>query len=322
MFNGATLNYFDAHIPILARHHPTVVRAMVDHGEDSREYSEAKIKMATFLSGNGSSAGFFGSITLTLLAVVILSVLGTSALSLGYCLVLGVVFVLTFMVAYGFLSYQRTSPPLPEGASYFTFGFVQVGRTIRQMRRLKTMFFYLSSWFILGDALSSTSVVTILTAREQLKVPQANLIVTVLIQSFFAAISMSFWIWMQNNRGITPMQVVIFNSCLFGLLPVYCLLGLIKSNPVGLKQSWEIYLIATYYGLFVGSIYGSNRVVFSQFIPLGHENELYALFEMVKKKKGQSIVDRVRCGLFFATSYFFYASHHCRHTNTSKFSIL
>ncbi|KAK3841585.1 MAG: autophagy-related protein 22-like protein [Linnemannia gamsii] len=280
MFNGATLNYFDAHIPILARHHPTVVRAMVDHGEDSPEYTAAKVRMATFLSGNGSSAGFIGGITLTFLAVAILSIFGTSSMVLSYCMILSGVFVLTFMGAYGFLSYQRTSPPLPAGASYMTYGYVRIGRTIRQMRRLKTMFFYLCSWFILGDGLSSTSIMTILTAQEQLKVSSNSLIIAVLIQYFFAAASMSFWVWLQNNHGVKPMQVVIFNSCLFGLLPIYCLTGLISSNPVGLKQTWELYMMAILYGLFAGSIYGSNRVVFSQFIPLGHENELYALFEM------------------------------------------
>ncbi|KAF9096199.1 hypothetical protein BGX29_008678 [Mortierella sp. GBA35] len=179
MFSGATVNYFDAHIPILARHHPTVVRAMV--------------KMANFLSGNGSSAGFLGGITLTVLAVLILSVFGTSSLALSYCLILSAVFVLTCMAAYGPLSHQRTSPPLPVGASYLTFGYVRIGRTVRQMHRLRTMFLYLCSWSILGDGLRSASIMTVLIAQEELRDSSSSLIVAVLIQYFFAAISMSFW---------------------------------------------------------------------------------------------------------------------------------
>ncbi|KAG0198531.1 Autophagy protein 22, partial [Mortierella sp. NVP41] len=166
------------------------------------------------------------------------------------------------------------------GASYLTFGYVRIGRTVRQMHRLRTMFLYLCSWFILGDGLTSASIMTVLIAQEELRDSSSSLIVAVLIQYFFAAISISFWVWVQDHRGIKPMQVVIFNTCLFGLLPLYCLLGLVPASPVGLKQGRELYMVASLYGLFAGSIYGSNRVVFAQFIPLGHENELYALFEM------------------------------------------
>ncbi|KAF9905968.1 Autophagy protein 22 [Linnemannia zychae] len=280
VFNGVTLNFFDAHIPILARHHPKVVRAMVDHGENSREHVEAKLKIATFLSGGASASGFAGGIVMTILGAVMLMIMGAETLIVGYCLVMSAIFVLIFMVIYGILSHQRTSDPLPSGASYLTFGYVRIYKTVRQMRRLKTMFFYLSAWFILGDGLTSMSNMAVLVAQDQLQVSNDALIIAVLIQYVFAAVSMSFWIWLQNSRGVKPMTVVIVNTCLFGLLPIYCLTGLIANNPVGLKNKWEMYMLASLFGLFVGAIYSSNRVVFSQFIPLGHENELYALFEM------------------------------------------
>ncbi|KAG0072695.1 Autophagy protein 22 [Linnemannia elongata] len=280
IFNGATLNFFDAHIPILARHHPKVVRAMVDFGVNSREHIEAKVKMATFLSGGASAAGFAGGIVMTVLGAAMLMIMGAETLIVGYCLVMSAIFVLIFMVIYGFLAHQRTSDPLPAGASYMTFGYIRIGKTVRQMRRLKTMFYYLCAWFILGDGLTSTSNMAVLVAQDQLQVSNDALIIAVLIQYVFAACSMSFWIWLQNSRGVKPMTVIITNTCLFGLIPIYCLTGLIGSNPVGLKNTWEMYMLASLFGLFVGAIYSSNRVVFSQFIPLGHENELYALFEM------------------------------------------
>ncbi|KAF9334498.1 Autophagy protein 22 [Podila minutissima] len=280
IFNGVTLNFYDAHIPILARHHPTVVRAMVDHGHESREHVEAKVRMATFLSGGASAAGFVGGITMTILAALILAMIDSSALTLGYCLIMSAVFVVIFMIAYAFLSHQRTSPPIPEGAFMLTFGYVRIGRTLRQVRQLKTMFYYLCVWFILGDGLSSITNIAILIAQDQLKVGNSALILAALLQYFFAGVSMYFWIWLQNNRGVQPKTVVIINACLFGMIPVYCLLGLIDSFPVGLKNQWELYMVASLFGFFIGAIYSSNRVVFSQFIPFGHENELYALFEM------------------------------------------
>ncbi|KAG0367288.1 autophagy-related protein 22-like protein [Gamsiella multidivaricata] len=280
IFNGVTLNFFDAHIPILARFHPTVIKAMVDHGADSQEHVKAKVQVATFLSGGASAAGYAGGFLLTLLATLVIIMTDASPLVLGYCLIMSSVFVLIFMIAYAFLSHQRTSPPLPEGANVFTFGYVRIGKTMRQVRRLKTMFFYLCAWFILGDGLTSATSMAILIAQDQLRVSNDALIIAALIQYIFAGCSMWFWIWLQNSKGVKPMKVIIINSCLFGLIPIYCLLGLIKSNPVGLKHTWELYLCASLFGLFIGAINSSNRVVFSQFIPLGHENELYAVFEM------------------------------------------
>ncbi|KAG0057848.1 Autophagy protein 22 [Gryganskiella cystojenkinii] len=280
IFNGATLNFYDAHIPLLARHHPTVVRALVDYGEDSQEYILAKVKTATFLSGGASAAGFVGGITLTVLAAIVLIMTDATALILGYCLVMSSVFVLIFMITYWVLSYQRTSPALPPGANMFTFGYKRIGRTVSQVRKLKTMFYYLCAWFILGDGLTSATNMAVLIAQDQLQASNTSLIIAALIQFITAATGMWFWIWLQNSKGVKPMRVIIINSCLFGLIPVYCLLGLIKGNPVGLKKLWELYMLAAFFGFFIGAINSSNRVVFSQFIPVGHENELYALFEM------------------------------------------
>ncbi|KAG0336623.1 Autophagy protein 22 [Podila humilis] len=280
IFNGVTLNFYDAHIPLLARHHPKVVRAMVEHGAESKAHVEAKVRVSTFLSGGASAAGFVGGITMTILAAIILMLVDASALSLGYCLIMSAVFVTIFMIVYAFLSHQRTSPPIPEGSLKLTYGYVRVGRTLREVRQLKTMFYYLCVWFILGDGLSCITNIAVLIAQDQLKVGNTALILAALIQYFCAGISMWFWVWLQNNRGVKPKSVVIINSCLFGLIPVYCLLGLIDSFPVGLKHGWELYMLASFFGLFIGAIYSSNRVVFAQFIPFGHENELYALFEM------------------------------------------
>ncbi|KAF9570977.1 Autophagy protein 22 [Mortierella alpina] len=234
---------------------------MVKFGEDSIECNQARVRMATFLSGGASAAGFAGGVVLTVMAAIVLMSTDASSLMIGYCLIMSAVFLLVFLTAYGLLSYQRTSPALPEGANRLTFGYVRIYKTIRQVRRLKTMFYYLSAWFILGDGLTSASNIAILLAQSQLKATNDALIGAAVLQYVCAGVSMWFWIWLQNNKGVRPLQVIIANSCLFGMIPVYCLLGLIESNPVGLKQTWEMYMLASLFGLFVGAIYSSNRVV-------------------------------------------------------------
>ncbi|KAF9426793.1 Autophagy protein 22 [Entomortierella beljakovae] len=247
---------------------------------DSKEYILEKVKVSTFLSGGASAAGFAGGILLTVLATLLLTFTEATTITLGYCFIMSGIFVLIFMTAYGFLSYQRTSPPLPEGSNRLTYGYVRIAKTLRQVRTLKSMSLYLCAWFILGDGLTSATSMAILIAQESLNTTNDTLIIAALIQYITAGSSMWFWIWLQNKKNVQPKSVIVINSMLFSLIPIYNLLGGIKNNPLGLKHVWELFVMAAFFGFFIGAINSANRVVFSMFIPLGHENELFALFEM------------------------------------------
>ncbi|KAG0328813.1 Autophagy protein 22 [Podila horticola] len=280
VFGGAVLNFYDANISILSRHHPDAVRALTKYGPVSKEYNEAKTKIQTFLSGGASAAGYGGGLIITIIVAVILMFTEGTALIVAYCVILVCVYIFFFNGIYLKLSYQRTFPPLPEGASWLTFGYVRIARTARKAAQLKTMFFFLICWFILGDGLAAASSMAILIAQDSLQLSSTGLIAAALVQLVTAGLGMVFWIWIQNSKGVAPLKIVIINTCCFGMLPAYCLLGLIPSSPIGLKQEWELYMLAAFFGFFSGAIYSSNRVVFAQFIPYGHENEMFALYEM------------------------------------------
>ncbi|KAG0243076.1 Autophagy protein 22 [Actinomortierella wolfii] len=314
MANACCMVYYEAHIPILARHHPKTVRALVEHGENSHEYLLAKTEMAIFFAGHASQAGYAGGFVLTLLAAMILLTVSASVLTLGYCMVLATAFVLVFAFAYWRLSYQREFPPFPQDAIVPLFGYQRIIKTIRKARSLKTMFFFLICWFFLGDGLAAASNIAILIAQSQLNATNDTLIIAALIQYLTAGLGITFWIYLQNKCGVRPKTVVIANALLFGLIPLYCLLGLIDKSPIGLKSIPELYVLAIFFGFFVGAIYSSNRVVFSQLIPLGHENELYALFEMASTSSSwiaplicAAIIERAtvrHTWIFLATQFF------------------
>ncbi|KAG0258596.1 Autophagy protein 22 [Mortierella polycephala] len=280
VFYGATLNFYDAMIPVITRHHPDVVRASIDFGETSQEYLDVRTKLQTFLSGGASGAGYAGSLVLTIIVALVLMFTDATLLIVGYCIIIVGVFNFFFMCIFAKYSVQRTFPPLPPGSHIATYGFKRIAKTIRKARRLKTLFYFLCTWFILGDGLAASSSMAILIAQDQLKIGNSSLIIAALIQLITAGLGMIFWIWMQNTRGMAPIKVVILNAVLFGLIPSYCLLSLIEGSPIGLLHEWELYMLAAFFGLFSGAIYSSNRVVYAQFIPLGHENELFALYEM------------------------------------------
>ncbi|KAF9130138.1 Autophagy protein 22 [Mortierella sp. 14UC] len=278
--NGPTQNFYDAHIPILTRYHPDVVRVQLQEGEASEAYIDAKTRVQTFLSGGSSAAGYAGGMVLTIISAAILLLVDESLLTVGYCVIVAGVFIFIFVAFYAKYAVQRTFPPLPPGAKWTTYGYVRIVKTISKARRLPTLFYFLCTWFILGDGLAASSSMAILIAQDQLKLESSSMIIAALIQMVTAGLGMIFWIRLQNNHGVSPLKIVIFNTIAFGCLPVYCLLGFIADCPIGLKQDWELYMLAAFFGIFSGAIYSSNRVIFAQFIPFGHENELFALYEM------------------------------------------
>ncbi|KAG9066842.1 Autophagy protein 22 [Linnemannia hyalina] len=278
--NGLTQNFYDAHIPILTRYHPDVVRIQLQEGEASEAYIDAKTKVQTFLSGGSSAAGYAGGLLLTIICAIMLLMINEDLVTVGYCIIVAGAYIFIFVCIYAKYAVQRTFPPLPAGSHWATYGYVRIGKTISKVRRLKTLFYFLCTWFILGDGLAASSSMAILIAQDQLKLESSSMIIAALIQMIAAGLGMIFWIRLQNRHGVSPLKVVIFNTVAFGLIPCYCLLGLIEGCPIGLKQEWELYMLAAFFGIFSGAIYSSNRVVFAQFIPFGHENELFALYEM------------------------------------------
>ncbi|KAF9912259.1 Autophagy protein 22 [Linnemannia zychae] len=278
--NGPTQNFYDAHIPILTRYHPDVVRVQLQEGEASQAYIDAKTKVQTFLSGGSSAAGYAGGLVLTIISAAILLLVNESLLTVGYCVIVAGVYIFIFVALYAKYAVQRTFPPLPPGAKWLTYGYVRIGKTISKARRLPTLFYFLCTWFILGDGLAASSSMAILIAQDQLKLDSSSMIIAAIIQMVAAGLAMIFWIRLQNRHGYSPLKIVIFNTVAFGCLPIYCILGFIENCPIGLKHEWELYMLAAFFGIFSGAIYSSNRVVFAQFIPFGHENELFALYEM------------------------------------------
>ena len=278
--NSIILNFYDAMIPNLTKYHPTVVRTVLKHGENSEEYISAKTNVQTFLSGGASASGYIGGLFVTIVIALILLFVGQTLLIVGYCVILVAVYIALISIFFVHFGVQRTFPPLPPGSNKYTFGYKRIAKTVAKARKLKTMFYFLCCWFILGDGLTSSSNMAILIAQSDLQLGNSSLIIAALIQFVTAGLGMVFWIWMQNSRGMAPKKVVILNSVLFGLIPLYCLLALIPGCTIGLQHEWELYMLAAFFGFFQGAIYSSNRVVYAQFIPRGHENELFALYEI------------------------------------------
>jgi MFS transporter, UMF1 family len=155
-----------------------------------------------------------------------------------------------------------------------------VAHTISQARQLRELFKFLMALFILADGLNTATSIAILFSQNALGATNECLIIAALINFSGAAFGIPFFVWLQNRRGVPPLRLAIICTLLFGLIPAYCLIGLIPSVSFGFKHVFELYIIAFLFGFLAAPIFAASKVAYATMLPQGHENELYALFEI------------------------------------------
>jgi UMF1 family MFS transporter len=85
-----------------------------------------------------------------------------------------------------------------------------------------------------------------------------------------------------HKRGISSKRMVI--ACLVGLcvIPAYGMVGF-GSRTLGIRQGWELFLVAGVYGFLLGPISAFSRSLFASLVPHGREAAFFSLYEITDK---------------------------------------
>ncbi|CDO75187.1 hypothetical protein BN946_scf184866.g28 [Trametes cinnabarina] len=185
-----------------------------------------------------------------------------------------------------FLEKRRPGLALPLGASMLTIGFKQTFVAFRECMRLKQTFLYLIFYFLMGDVLNTTVVVSYSTL-------QLTLLLIVGIVAQGAGIYL-FWL-VQKRFHISTKTMLCFNVFWILILTVWGLIG-IHTDKFGFKHVWEIWcdssltlpyvtpkLYQAYYGLMVCPWYAYSQTMISEVSPLPQMFLFFALFSVVGK---------------------------------------
>ena len=190
----------------------------------------------------------------------------------------------------------RPGPPLMANGrkgrlsrlSYLTYAWKSLFRTIKLARRLQDIMLFLGGWFLLSDAIATTSSTAILFAKTQLHMrPWAlgliNVIVT--LTGIFGAFG---WSWVSRVSGLQAHQTILVCIALFELIPLYGLMGYLpfvqRWGVFGLQQPWEMYPLAAVYGLVMGGLSSYCRSLYGELIPPGSEAAFYALYAITEQR--------------------------------------
>ncbi|CAG8832604.1 31175_t:CDS:1, partial [Racocetra persica] len=115
-----------------------------------------------------------------------------------------------------------------------------------------------------------------------LQVPAVGLIAIALIVPLSALFGTIIVPKFQSYFRLTTKQTVILLNVLLLCIPVYGCLGFVLPFG-GLKSGTELYYLAVWFGIVIGSIQSYCRTLFSELVPHGRETEFFALYAVTDK---------------------------------------
>lgn len=260
------------------------------------DLTSLELQLSTQISAKGIGIGYLAGLFLQCMAILILIQMKNSTWSQRVVLCVIGAWWATFTIPAAMWLRPRPGPPLPatstkKGAvawiSYTIYAWKSLFRTIQLARRLIDIILFLAAWFLLSDAIATTSSTAILFAKTQLHMEPWALGMINVISTTAGIIGAFSWSYISRKCGLQPHHTILACIGLFELIPIYGLLGYLPFvkhwGVIGLQQPWEMYPLAAVYGFVLGGLSGYCRSLYGELIPPGSEAAFYALYAITDK---------------------------------------
>lgn len=264
-------------------------------GMTHEELTSKELQLSTRISSKGIGIGYMAALFVQCLSIGILVAMKNTTWGQRVVLFIIGAWWTVFTVPAAMWLRPRPGPPLKingktEGISwlsYFAYSWKSLFKTIKAAKGLLDIMLFLAGWFLLSDAIATTSTTAILFAKSSLHMKPWALGMINVISTMSGVFGAFGWSWISSYFGLKPHQTILVCIGLFELIPLYGLMGylpFVKNwGVLGLQQPWEMYPLAAVYGLVLGGLGGYCRSLFGELIPPGSEAAFYALYAITDK---------------------------------------
>lgn len=189
-------------------------------------------------------------------------------------------------MGFSFITWARLRPrhaarPLPEGETYVSVGFKQLGKTFREIRNFPETLKYLLAYFLYNDGIQTVIAVSSTFAaapiiRGGLEVPQDTLIAVILMIQFVAFGGALFW--GKLAKWIGAKQSIIVSLVIWSGVVIFAYGGM-----QGESRVTEFIILGALIAIVLGGSQAISRSLFAQMIPKGKEAEYYSFYEVSER---------------------------------------
>lgn len=281
---------------LLGGHHHARRHRQRRHSE--HELTSMELQLSSQISAKGIGIGYSAGLFVQCIGIIVLLFMGGTTFAQRIVLFIIGVWWTLFTIPAAMWLRPRPGPPLPDrlvngrgGArawlSHLKYSWTSLFRTVQLARRLVDIVLFLASWFLLSDAIATTSSTAILFAKVQLKMETWALGMINVISTLTGVLGAFSWAYISRRFNMRPGQIILICLVLFELIPIYGLLGYLPFVKhwgfFGLQQPWEMYPLAAVYGLVLGGLSSYCRSLYGELIPPGSEAAFYALYAITDK---------------------------------------
>ncbi|KAK1636507.1 autophagy protein Atg22 [Colletotrichum phormii] len=263
------------------------------------ELTSVELQLSTQISAKGIGIGYIAGLFVQCVAIAIVIALKNTTWSQRVALSFCGLWWAIFTIPAAMWLRPRPGPPMPITSgkgirawpTYVAMAWKSLFNTVRLARRLRDIVLFLCAWFLVSDAIATTSSTAILFAKTQLHMKPWALGMINVISTIAGVIGAFSWAFISRKFNLKPHQTILVCIGLFELIPIYGLLGYLpivqRWGVIGLQQPWEMYPLAAVYGLVLGGLSSYCRSLYGELIPEGSEAAFYALY--AASDKGSSV---------------------------------
>lgn len=183
------------------------------------------------------------------------------------------------LISFARLKSRAAEKSLPSGKSYLTVGFAELGRTFRELARLRQTLRYLIGYLFYNDGIQTViSMSSVLLAQELfiargLETDQSFLLGIFLMVQFVAIFGAL--IFERLAYAITTKWAILVSLVLWCGVVIY-VYGFLQTTT----QAWGVAVVIA---IVLGGSQALSRSLFSRMIPKGREASFFGLYEVSER---------------------------------------
>jgi UMF1 family MFS transporter len=189
-------------------------------------------------------------------------------------------------LGFSFLTWARLRPrhaarQLPQGETYVSAGFKQLGGTLREIKRFPETLKYLLAYFLYNDGIQTVIAVSSTFAAAPLlqgglELGTTTLTIVILMIQFMAFFGALLWgrlaKWIGAKRAIVVSLVIWLGVVVFAY-----------GGLQGDSRTIQFFVLGGFIALVMGGSQAISRSLFAQMIPAGKEAEYYSFYEVSER---------------------------------------
>jgi len=183
------------------------------------------------------------------------------------------------LISFATLKTRAAEKSLPSGKTYLTIGFSELGRTFRELARLRHTLKYLIGYLFFNDGIQTViSMASVFMAQELftargLKTDQSFLLLIFLMVQFVAIFGALFF--ERLAYAINTKNAIMVSLVLWAAVVIYGY-GFLQTT----RQAW---FMAGVIAIVLGGSQALSRSLFSRMIPAGREASFFGIYEVSER---------------------------------------